>query len=105
METASILVTMPRNLRDGTGLSSHFTSECFVIIMIPPQTFGITSINPAFLSQVGKQGQMTCDWMLWIRVRNETPSKDATFWYLPYFEPQECGRMLDIHVLTWAFCL
>lgn len=68
--------------------------------MIAPQTFGVTLVNPAFLSQVEKQGQVTCDWMLWTQVRSETPLKDSTFHYLPYFEPQEWGRMLDIHVPT-----
>ena len=68
--------------------------------MIAPKTLGVMLVNPAFLSHVEKQGQMTCDWMLWTQVRNETPLKAATFWSVPYFEPQEWGIMLDNHVLT-----
>lgn len=50
-----VLVITPGNLWDGMGISSHFSSQCFVIITTAPQTFGVMSINPAFLSQVKKK--------------------------------------------------
>lgn len=39
------------------GYNGDFSSKRFVSVMIAPQTFGVMLVNPAFLSQVEKQGQ------------------------------------------------